>query len=78
MERKQEYIMTDKQNYQAAITEQQEILDYYGGQLKTIRCINKELEVKLNIAIDEARMYKRERNFLLPLVISMALWIATA
>ncbi len=56
----------------------QEEIQYYVGQLKTIRKRNKELEVELSITIEEAKMFKRERNFLLPLVIMMALWIATS
>ncbi len=69
--------MTDKQNYQE-VTIDRSYLTFCEEQLQASKDKNKELEVKLNIAIDEAQMYKRERNFLLPLVISMALWIATA
>ncbi len=58
-------------------SEAQETLDYYGDQLKTIRDRNRQLEIERDVAIDEAKMYKRERNFLLPLVISLVLLIAT-
>ncbi len=68
----------DKQgNYIMTESEAQETLDYYGEQLKTIRGRCRQLEIEAKIAIDEAKMYKRERNFLLPLVISLVLLIAT-
>lgn len=69
--------MTDKQNYQEVAIDQS-YLTFCEEQLQASKDKNKELEVGLNMMTDEARMYKRERNFLLPLVIAMALWIATA
>jgi len=55
----------------------EEILNYYGEQLELIRDINAVIEVEKNILFDLNRSIRRENGFLICLVISMALWIAT-
>ena len=57
--------------------EDQEMLDFYGGQLEIIRDINTVIEVEKNILFDMNKGLRRENGFLICLVISMALWIAT-
>jgi len=58
--------------------EDKEMLDYYGEQLETIRAINKRLASDNKKLISYAKSRKRESSFLICLVISMSIWIATA
>ncbi len=64
-------------SYQAAKIDRSYLV-FHKDRLREYKGRIKELEVELNMMTSEARMYKRERNFLLPLVIAMVLWIATA
>lgn len=57
--------------------EKEDMVQYYGEQLETIRNINKNLSEEIIALADKARAYKRQTNLLLPLVISLLLLLAT-